>query len=62
MPMIDSKEKSKTQVNKVREVSQEDREQVRTQLYSIGQELRRSYNMQVPDIRRYLHEMLDVSV
>ena len=68
MPMNDSNEKNKAQASTevtcecTEEVSQEDREQIRTQLYAVGQQLRRDYNMQVPVIRRYLHEMVDVSV
>ena len=44
------------------EVSSEDRELVRSDLASLAELLKKKYNMTFHKIRRFLHEMLEVSV
>lgn len=43
-------------------IPQAEREQVRTELVAIAERLVAKYGLSIPDARRVLHEMLDVSV
>lgn len=44
------------------EVSQEDREKVRTILRDVAEWIRKKYDVPIPEIRDFLREMLQVSV
>lgn len=44
------------------ELSEEDREFIRQDLCDLADKLRKSYKMSVPQIRRFLQQMLSVSV
>jgi len=55
-----SSTKGKRQVGK--EVSATDREIIRDIIYSAADLLRKGYKMTVPEIRREIHEMVDVTI
>ena len=44
------------------EVSQEDREKVRTFLRDIAEFIRKKYDLPIPEIRSFVREMVDVSI
>lgn len=44
------------------EISQEDREKVRTILKDVAEWVRKKYDLPIPEIRDFLREMLAVSV
>jgi hypothetical protein len=44
------------------EVSQEDREKVRTILRDVAEFVRKKYDLPIPEIRNFLREMLQVSI
>lgn len=43
-------------------ITEEDREFVRSKLVEAAEHIRKKYGLQIPVIRGFLHEMLDVSV
>lgn len=43
-------------------INDTDREFVRAELVDIADRIRRKYNLTIPVVRSFLHEMLDVSV
>jgi hypothetical protein len=49
--------------NRVRDkITPSERETVRTELTAIAERLVNKFGLSIPDVRRVLHEMLDVSV
>lgn len=44
------------------EVSQEDREKVRTILKDVAEWIRKKYDLPIPEIRSFVKEMVDVSI
>ncbi len=52
----------KSSNGKVTKVSDRDRELIRDELLSIARRLRDEKKMSVPDVRSFLHEMIDLSL
>ena len=51
-----------TCLDKVEKIAPEDREHVRSELYSLAQWLKSRYDLTVKEVRRFLYEVLDLSV
>ena len=51
-----------TCLDKVEKIVPEDREHVRSELYSLAQWLKSRYDLTVKEVRRFLYEVLDLSV
>lgn len=60
--LVEEEKRSKEGAKQVSEVSEEDRELVRSELASLAEFLHKNYGLSVRKIRRFLREMLTVSV
>lgn len=60
-PLIDDAETTR-QIIDAANITEQDRDVVRSGLVEIAEFIRKRYNLKIPVIRSFLHEMLDVSV
>jgi len=60
-PLIDDAEKTR-QIIDAANITEQDRTVVRSRLVETAEYIRKKYNLKIPVIRSFLHEMLDVSV
>lgn len=60
-PLIADAEKTREIIDAA-DISEQDRDIVRSRLVEAAEHIRKKYNLKIPAIRSFIHEMVDVSI